>query len=52
MNIILEGLDAAGKTTLSNKLKIKYNMSIINSTSKTRNDFGYHINLLDYQNQY
>ncbi len=50
MNIILEGLDAAGKTTLSNKLKIKYNMSIINSTSKTRNDFGYHINLLDYQN--
>lgn len=48
-NIILEGIDAAGKTTLAKKLKNKYNMNIINSTSKTRNDLGYHLDLLDYQ---
>lgn len=50
MNIILEGPDAVGKTTLAEKLKKKYNMQIINSTAKTRNDFAYHIDLLDYQN--
>ena len=27
----------------------KYNMKIINSTSKTRNTFEYHLDLLDYQ---
>lgn len=50
MNIILEGPDAVGKTTLAEKLKNKYNMNIIHSTSKTRNDLNYHIDLLDYQN--
>lgn len=48
MNIILEGPDAVGKSTLAEKLKIKYGMDVINSTSKTRNDFTYHIDLLDY----
>ena len=48
-NIILEGIDAAGKTTLAKKLQNKYNKKIINSTSKTRNDVGYHLDLLDYQ---
>ena len=49
-NVILEGIDAAGKTTLARKLRDKYNMQIINSTAKTRNDLGYHLDLLDYQN--
>ena len=49
MNIILEGPDAVGKTTLAEKLKNKYNMDIIHSTSKTRNDLNYHIDLLDYR---
>lgn len=49
MNIILEGPDATGKSTLAEKLKSKYGMRIINSTSKTRNDLHYHIDLLDYQ---
>ena len=48
-NVILEGIDAAGKTTLAQKLRDKYNMKIINSTSKTRNTFEYHLDLLDYQ---
>lgn len=50
MNVILEGLDAAGKTTLAEKLRDKYGMSIIHSTTKTRNDLSYHIDHLDYQN--
>ena len=49
MNIILEGPDATGKTTLAEKLQNKYGMSILHSTSKTRNDFNYHIDLLDYR---
>lgn len=49
MNVILEGPDATGKSTLAEKLKKKYGMKIINSTSKTRNDLAYHIDLLDYQ---
>lgn len=50
MNVILEGLDAAGKTTLAEKLRDKFGMKIIHSTSKTRNDLNYHLDLLDYQN--
>ena len=50
MNVILEGLDAAGKTTLAEKLRDKFGMNIIHSTSKTRNDLNYHLDLLDYQN--
>ena len=49
MNVILEGPDAVGKTTLAEKLRDKYHMSILHSTSKTRNDFHYHIDLLDYR---
>ena len=45
MNIILEGPDAVGNTTLAEKLKNKYNMDIIHSTSKTRNDLNYHIDI-------
>ncbi|MBQ2658077.1 MAG: hypothetical protein IJF87_05860 [Erysipelotrichaceae bacterium] len=49
MNIIIEGPDATGKSTLAEKLNKKYGMKIINSTSKTRNDLNYHLDLLDYQ---
>lgn len=49
MNIIISGLDGCGKTTLAEKLKNKYNMKIIHSTASTKNDYGYHIDLLDYQ---
>ena len=49
MNVILEGLDAAGKTTLAEKLRDKYGMSILHSTASTRNDLAYHIDLLDYR---
>ena len=49
MNVILEGLDAAGKTTLAEKLRDKHGMSIIHSTAKTRNDLFYHLDLLDYR---
>lgn len=49
MNIILEGPDATGKTTLAEKLQKKYGMSILHSTSRTRNDLFYHIDLLDYR---
>ena len=50
MNIILEGPDATGKTTLAEKLRDKFGMTIHHSTSKTRNDLHYHIDLLDYSN--
>lgn len=49
MNIILEGPDATGKTTLAEKLRDKFGMTIHHSTSKTRNDLNYHMDLLDYR---
>lgn len=49
MNIILEGPDATGKTTLAEKLRDKFGMNIHHSTSKTRNDLNYHMDLLDYR---
>ena len=45
MKIILEGPDGAGKTTLAEYIKNKYDIDIIHSTSKTKNDLRYHINL-------
>ena len=49
MQIIIEGPDATGKSTLAEKVFKKYNMKqIIHSTSKTRNDYYYHADLLDY----
>lgn len=48
MNIIIEGPDATGKSTLAIKVLNKYKMtSIIHSTSSTRNDYTYHADLLD-----
>ena len=49
MQIIIEGPDATGKSTLAEKVYKKYGMKqIIHSTSKTRNDYHYHADLLDY----
>lgn len=48
MNIIIEGPDAVGKTTLAEKLKAKYGMNVIHLTSHTRNDYEMHIDLLDH----
>lgn len=50
MNIILEGPDAVGKTTLAEKLRDKYNMNIYHSTTETPNDLNHHINLLESTN--
>lgn len=49
MNVILEGLDAAGKTTLAEKIRDKWGFSILHSTASTRNDLHYHLDLLDYR---
>lgn len=49
MNVILEGLDAAGKTTLAEKIRDKHGFSILHSTASTRNDLAYHLDLLDYR---
>lgn len=51
MNVILEGPDAAGKTTLAEKLGAERGMRCIHSTAKTRNDFAYHIDLLDFNDE-
>lgn len=50
MNVIIEGPDATGKTTLSEKLKQKYNMDYMHLTSKTPNDLKFHLELLDNDN--
>ena len=47
MNIIIEGPDATGKTTLAEKIKAKYPfMQYVHSTASTPNDYDYHSNLL------
>ena len=50
MNIIIEGPDATGKTTLAEKLQKKYGMEYFHSTSKTPNDLKFHSDLLDKDN--
>lgn len=53
MNIIISGPDSVGKTTLAEKCKKKYNMGgIIHSTGKTRNTLEYHLDLIDYHDNY
>ena len=47
MNIIIEGIDGSGKTTLANKLVENYHLNNnIHLTSKTKNDFKFHMDLL------
>ena len=50
MNIIIEGPDATGKTTLANKLKEKYGFETMHLTSKTPNDLKFHMDLLEKDN--
>lgn len=50
MNIIIEGPDATGKTTLANKLVEKYKMKYTHLTSKTENDMRFHLYLLATDN--
>lgn len=50
MNVIIEGPDATGKTTLAEKLQKKYNMGYEHLTSSTPNDLKFHIDLLDKDN--
>lgn len=48
MKFIVEGIDAAGKTTLIEKVLHKYKLSnTYHSTSKTANDLAYHLNMLN-----
>lgn len=50
MNIIIEGPDCSGKTTLANYLKEHYFLDYRHSSSKTENDFKYHFDLLNSSN--
>ena len=50
MNIIIEGPDATGKTTLAEKLQKKYNLDYMHLTSDTPNDLKFHSELLDKDN--
>lgn len=50
MNIIIEGPEAVGKTTLANKLKEKYKMNYEHLSSKTKNDYEFHKELLEKNN--
>ena len=51
MNIIIEGPDATGKTTLVEKILVKNNLTTIHGTAKTPNDLPYYLDLLDGNGQ-
>jgi len=46
MRVILEGVDASGKSTLASKLIKDYDLSMIHSGGKAANDLTYYTNLL------
>ena len=50
MNVILDGPDATGKTTLAEKLQKKYGMGFVHSDAHAPNDLKYHMDLLDRDN--
>jgi len=50
MKIVIEGADGTGKTTLAEFISNKFNAKIIHSTSTTKNDFKYHMELLQDNN--
>lgn len=50
MIVCLEGPDGSGKSTLVNYLIDKYNMTMKHSSSETRNDIEYHLDLLKDDN--
>lgn len=51
MNIIIEGPDATGKTTLAEKLLVNYDLTTIHGTAKTPNTLPYYTDLLHKNNQ-
>lgn len=51
MNIIIEGPDATGKTTLAEKLLANYDLTTIHGTAKTPNTLSYYTELLHKDNQ-
>lgn len=51
MNIIIEGPDASGKTTLVEKILKNKEYSVIHGTAKTKNDREYYLDLLKLDNQ-
>ena len=51
MNIIIEGPDATGKTTLVEKILAKHpDMTLLHDTGKTKNDKEYYMSLLEKDN--
>lgn len=50
MIVCLEGPDGSGKSTLVRYLQEKYNMKMKHSSSETKNDFQYHLDLLKEDN--
>lgn len=47
MNIIIEGTDGTGKSTLAKYLQENFNLKYQHSSSETDNNFDYHFELLD-----
>ena len=47
MNIIIEGTDGTGKSTLAKYLQDKFNLNYQHSSNETDNNFDYHFKLLD-----
>lgn len=47
MNIIIEGTDGTGKSTLAKHLQENFNLKYQHSSSETDNNFEYHFELLD-----
>ena len=43
---VLEGCDGAGKTTMAKQLSKVFDIPIIHSTAETKNDYMYHLELL------
>lgn len=50
MNVIIEGPDASGKTTLAKKIAAKYKMAYLHLDENTPNDCRYHLSLLKEKN--
>lgn len=47
MNIIIEGTDGTGKSTLAKYLQDNFNLKYQHSSNETDNNFDYHFELLD-----
>ena len=50
MRVIIEGPDGVGKSTLVKYIQDKYNLNMLHSSSSTKNDFEYHMDLIKDDN--